>query len=269
MLTWTNVWIFFRPLVKMALILLVGHILIKLVMKIIKRGFIRSKLDPSLSKYCVKAITVALYLFIALAALDAIGVSTSGIVAALSAAVVAIGLALKDSLNNIVGGIWLLFSPRFSTGDYIAVDGDEGTVISIDIVHTNLQTFDGKQVSIPNGTLLNNNIINYSVENNRRVDILFPISYETDVNKAKSLALATVSNHPNVLSNEGNEPFVRVKSYSESSVNLTIRAWCKNEDYWIVFYDLTEQIRDVFSQNGINLPYNQLDVHIKTDTENK
>ena len=265
MFTWASLWALLRPLVKMAVTLAIGHFVIKYAMKLIDRGFGKSKLDASLVKYCSKMIKVILYAFVALAAFDAIGVSTSGVVAAMSASVVAVGVALRDSLSNVAGGVWLLFSPRFSTGDYIAAGGDEGTVISVELLHTTLQTFDGKQISIPNGVLVNSHIINYTIENKRRVDILFPVSYEADINKIKQIALDTISKHPLVLREENKAPFARVISYGESSVNLTVRAWCKNEDYWTVFFDLTEEIREAFEKNGITIPYNQLDVHIKGD----
>ncbi len=256
-----------KPLVKMALILLIGHIAITYIMKLIRKAFQRSKLDKSLANYCAKAINVILHVFVILAAFDAVGVSTSGIVAASSAAVVAIGVALKDSLSNVAGGVWLLFSPRFSTGDYISTGGDEGIVISVELLHTTLQTPDSKQVSIPNGVLVNSHITNYSIENKRRVDILFPVSYEADVHKAKLLALDTLKKHPLILDGNDTEPFVRVRSYGDSAVNLTVRAWCQNENYWDVYYDIIEDLREVFESNGIMIPYNQLDVRIQENKE--
>ena len=269
MLTWSNVWLYLRPLVKMAVILLLGYIIIKYAMKLISRAFSKTKLDPSLVKYSLKAIKAVFYVFLALSAFDAVGVSTGGVIAAMSAVALAVGVALKDSLSNVAGGVWLLFSPRFATGDYIAVGGDEGTVISVELFHTTLQTPDSRRISIPNGLMVNSHIINYSAENKRRVDILLPISYGSDVKTAKKLALDTVSNHSLVLNGEGNEPFVRVKDYGDSSVNLAIRGWCKTEDYWTVFFDLTEDIRDAFNKNEISIPYNQLDVHIKNDVPTK
>ncbi|MEE0867959.1 MAG: mechanosensitive ion channel family protein, partial [Clostridia bacterium] len=116
--------------------------------------------------------------------------------------------------------------------------------------------------SIPNGILINSHIINYSRESNRRVDIVFPISYEADVKKAKQLAEDVIKNHPFSL-REPEEPFVRVHSYGESAVNLLTRVWCKTENYWSLYFDLVENIREIFEENGISVPYNQLDVHIK------
>ncbi len=265
-LTWPAVWAFLQPFVKMAAILLIGHLLIKYAMKLAEKAFTKSKLDPSLVKYCIRAASIALYIFVLLAALDAIGVSTSSIVAAMTAAVVAVGVALKDSLSNVAGGVWLLFSPRFATGDYIATENSEGTVVSVDLMHTTLYTTDGKHVTIPNGTLLNSYIINFSEEQQRRVEILFPIPYETEVETAKALAYDTIVQHPLVIT-EPNDAFVRVQSYGDSAVNLLTRAWCKNEDYWTVYFDLTEQIRAVFEENHISIPYQQLEIRINHKEE--
>ena len=263
MITWVSIWGFLEPFLKMAVILLVGHYLIVYFMRFISRAFEKSKLDLSLKKYCAKAITVALHIFVVLAALDSIGVSTSSMVAGLSSAVLAVGVALKDSLGNIAGGILLLFSPRFSTGDYIAAGGDEGTVISIELLHTNLLTPDRKQISIPNGTLANSHITNYSCENKRRVEIIFPISYDADVKKAKQLANKCIAKHP-LVSTEPDQLFVRVKNFENGAINLTIRVWCKNEDYWTLYFDLIEDIRDVFAENGIFVLCKQVDVYVKS-----
>lgn len=264
--TWATVWAVCKPIVKMAAIVLVGHLLIKYAMKIVAKAFAKSKLDPSLVKYCIKAATIALYIFLLLAALDAIGISTASIVASMTAAVVAVGVALKDSLSNVAGGVWLLFSPRFATGDYIAAGGDEGSVVAVELMHTTLQTPDGKTVSIPNGALLNSHIVNYSQEQKRRVEILFPIPYEVDVEVAKKLAYDTIAGHPLVVT-EPDGVFVRVRSYGDSAVNLLTRAWCKNEDYWTVYFDLLEQVRAVFEENNISIPYNQLEIRVKDKEE--
>lgn len=264
MIDWGEVLNFLFPFLKMAGILLVGYFLIRLVKKILTRAFQKSKLDASLVKYTIKAVTIALYVFVILAALDALGVSTGSVVAALSAGAVAVGIALKDSLSNVAGGLWLLFSPRFSTGDYIAAGGDEGTVVEVELLHTTLRTADAKIVSIPNGVLINSHIVNYTQNNQRRVDLEFPIPYEANVKLAKEIAYDTLAKHPLILM-ETAEPFVRVRSYGDSAVNLIARVWCKNEDYWTVYFDLVEDVREAFSQNGIQIPYNQLDVHIKND----
>lgn len=261
-MTLTKLWGYAVPFVKMSLILIIGHFLIVYLQKIFERASEKSKLDPSLIRFTHKTINIILHLLLIISALTTIGVSTTGLVAAFSAVAVGVSVALKDSLSNVAGGILLLISPCFSTGDYISANGDEGTVISVDLLHTTILTIDNKQISIPNGALINSHIINYSHENNRRVDIIFPISYEADIKQAKQLAIDIIENHPLTL-HEPEEPFARVKSYGDSAVNLLTRAWCRTENYWNVYYDLTENIREAFEENGISIPFNQLDVHIK------
>ncbi len=264
MIDWIKVRTFLSPFLKTVVILLVGYFVIRFAKWLLSRALKKTKLDPSLVKYSIKAITILLDVFVVLAALDSLGVSTSSVVAALSAGALAVGIALKDSLSNVAGGLWLLFSPRFSTGDYIATEGDEGTVVEVELLHTTLRTADAKIVSIPNGALINSHIVNYTQNNQRRVDMEFPISYEADVKLAKKIAYDTVAKHPLILP-ETAEPFVRVRSYGDSAVNLIARVWCKNEDYWTVYFDLLEDVREAFTQNGIQIPYNQLDVHIKSE----
>lgn len=253
---------YLKPFVSMLLILLVGHLVIVYLLKLMRKAMNKPKFDPSLVKFLSKALNIALHIIVLLSALSAIGVSTTGLVAALSAAVVGVAVALKDSLNNIAGGILLLLSPRFLTGDYISVSGDEGTVLSVDLLHTTVRTKDGRQVSIPNGTLINSHITNFSREEKRRVDLKFQIPYDADAEKAKKIALDVISSHPLVL-NEPEVPLSRILEYSDSSVNLITRVWCLTPDYWTVYFDLTEQVRTEFEKNGIEIPFNQLDVHIK------
>lgn len=260
--TFASFWAVIAPLVKMAAILLIGHHLIVYLLKLTDRGFVKAELDPSLVKFLHKAIDIVLHIFVILSALSAIGVSTTGLVAAMSAAAVAIGVALKDSLSNVAGGILLLIAPRFSTGDFIEAGGDCGVVLNVDLLHTLIRTPDNRQVSIPNGVLVNSHIINYSRENHRRVDLNFPIPYEADVEKAKKIALETIEAHPLVL-REPDVPFVRVGGYQESSVTLTCRCWSANENYWAVYFDLLEQVRAALMDEGIKIPFNQLDVRIK------
>lgn len=264
MLTWKNIFAILKPFIKAILIMCVGHFIIVYIMKIIKRAFDRSKLDESLAVFLEKTINIVLHILIILSALSSIGVSTSGIVAALSAAVVAVGVALRDSLNNVAGGILLLISPRFHSGDYIETEKDGGTVISIDLLHTTVRTPDNKQVSIPNGVLINSHITNYSAETKRRVDIAFPISYDADVEKAKIIIRQTISSH-NLIKNEPEKPLVRVVGYEDSSVKIITRSWCNTADYWTVYYDLTEQVRAALESEGIYIPYNRLDVCLKNE----
>jgi small conductance mechanosensitive channel len=261
MFNWENIWNMSKPFLRMVLIILIGHFIIVYLVKMLRKMLEKSKTDVSLAGFLVKAVNIILHILVVLTALNAIGVSTTGILAALSAAAVAVAVALKDSLGNVAGGILLLISPSFSSGDYIAVGGDEGTVLRVDLLHTTLRTVDNKIVSIPNGVLINSHITNYTRESERRVDITFSVSYETDAEKAKELIRDTILKHPLVLS-EPDVPLVRVMKYSENSVDIVTRSWCNTSDYWTVYFDLMESVRDVLGQNGIDIPYNQLDVHI-------
>ena len=256
-------WIYLNPCIKLFIIIVVGHILSKILIHIIKRAFLRTKMDISLKKFTLKAISITCHVLIIVSALSTIGISTSGLVAALSAVGLAVAVGLKDSLANVAGGILLLISPRFSTGDFIEAENDCGTVLTVDLLHTVIRTPDNKQISIPNGVLVNSHITNYSIENTRRIDFSIPVPYECDVENAKKILIETINSHGLVLK-EPAEPLVRVLSYKDSSVEVVCRCWCKTENYWDIYFDLVEQSRKNLETHGISLPYNKLDVTINT-----
>ncbi len=245
-------------------IVIVGFVFIKLFVKIMKKAFARFNLDPSLIGFFVKAINIVLFVVLALCALAILGVPTTGMIAALSAAAVAVSLALKDSLSNIAQGILLLISHPFATGDYVEVGGVSGSVTEVDMLQTIILTPDNRKIIIPNSQVATTEIINYSSEDTRRVEVVFPVSYNDDVEKAKSAILKIVEKHP-LVDREKDAPFTRVSAYNESSVSVTCRVWCKTADYWSVYFDLLEQVREEFTKQGINIPYNQLDIHIVKD----
>ena len=261
MVTWENLWSMLKPIIKMGFIFIIGHLIVRYVMRIIRRALDRSNMDGSLASFLIKTINIVLHILVILSALNTVGVSTNGVLAALSAAAVAVAVALKDSLGNVAGGILLLVSPRFLSGDYIEAGGDEGTVIQVDLLHTTVRTIDNKQISIPNGVLINSHITNYTREEKRRVDITFPVPYEVDIEKAKQIILSAISKHSLVL-NEPEKPMARVIKYNDSSVDVITRSWCNTPDYWTVYFDLTEQVRSELEKNGISIPYNRYDVHI-------
>lgn len=252
------------PIIKMLLILVIGHFAIVFLLKAMKKALSKSDIDRSIIRFSVKTANIILHILILLSALNTIGVSTNGILATFSAAAIAVSLALKDSLSNVAGGILLLISPCFSTGDYISANGEAGTVLSIDLLHTRIQTVDGKIVNMPNGVLINQSIVNFTGNGLRRVDIIFPIPYEIDVEVAKNAAMEVLKSNEMVLT-EPEAPFARVKDYGDSAVNILVRAWCEGKNYWALYFDLTEQVREKFGQNGIDIPFNQLDVHIKNE----
>lgn len=244
------------------LIVLVGWIAVGIITKILRNALTKAKtkLDISLINFFVTAANICLKLLIVLSALNNLGISTTGLIAAFSAAAVAISLALKDSLGNIASGIIILISRPFSTGDLIDAGGSLGTVARIDMIHTTLRTPDNRLMVIPNGQLMNMTITDYSKEPTRRLDLTFGISYDNDPEKAKAIIMDTVKAHPMSLNEP--EPFVRVSEHADSAVIITLRVWCKTENYWTLHFDLLEQVRTAFDKNGISIPYNQLDVHV-------
>ncbi len=251
---WEKIWEFMTPFVNTLLVCVIGHLLLRILVRIISRPFVRANLDDSLVRFVRKAVKVVGYVIIYTTALATLGVPVTSLAAALSGAALAIGVALKDSLSNVAGGIILLFVPRFVTGDYIITDGDEGTVITVDLMHTTIQTVDNKQVSIPNGVLINSHITNVSHEKTRRLDMMIPLAYEADVEAAKRIAAEVIDAHP-LTKSEPDVPFIRLRSFSEHTMGLTVRVWCDAADYWTLHYDLTEQLHAAFAEQGIALPY--------------
>lgn len=249
-------------LLKALLILIIGHYAVVFILKLLTKSFERVKMDISLEKFFLKVANITLHIIVLLSALNALGISTTGLLAALSGAVVAVALALKDSLGSIAGGIIILLTKRFETGDYIEINGDEGTVTQVDLMHTTLKTLDNRHVVIPNAIAVNSRIVDYSSEDLRRLDIVFGIGYSDDSKKAEQIILDTVKNHSMSL-NEPDEPFARVTGFGESAVEITLRVWCERVNYWQLKFDLLEQIKAEFDKNGISIPYNQVDVHIK------
>lgn len=241
-------------------ILILGWIIAGIIKKVMVKALKKAKLDESFKKFLVKAVNIVFKTFVVLSAVSNLGISTTGLVAALSAAAVAISLALKDSLGNIAGGILMMITRPFSTGDFITVDGESGTVLNIDLIHTVLRTPDHRQVVIPNGQLVNKTVTDYSREEIRRVDVAFAISYESDVEVAKALIMDVIDSCEQALMDP--KPFARVTEYCDSSVTVTARVWCASADYWEVKFRLLEEVRALFKVNNIEIPYNKLDVHI-------
>ncbi|MEG0157257.1 MAG: mechanosensitive ion channel family protein, partial [Anaerovoracaceae bacterium] len=173
----------------------------------------------------------------------------------------AIALALKDSLGNVAGGIMILVTKPFSQNDYIDIGGTTGTVKHIDLLLTTLKTYDNKVITIPNGMVTTSVLTNYTREELRRVDCVFGIGFNDDLNHAKDLMLATAQANGMILDTP--EPFIGVAGNSDNSVDVDFRVWCKTEDYWDVKYFLEENIKLAFDEAGICIPFPQMDIHLK------
>ena len=200
---------------------------------------------------------------IAICLIGFVGIDTSGLAALVVSLGACVGLALNGALSNLAGGILIIVTRPFRVDDYIEAQGYSGTVEDIHITTTKLRTPDNKMVYIPNGPLSSGTIVNYSIKDTRRVDFTFSIGYGDDFEKAKRIVKDICTSHELVL--EDPAPFVRMSSHGESSINITARVWVKSEDYWTVNFDVLEAVKTAFDKEGIEIPYNQLDVHVKND----
>lgn len=253
---------------KALLIFVGGHYITRLILRIMEKAFLKLDIDVSLQKFLNNTVNIVLHIIVILSAVTALGISVSGLLAALSAAAVAVALALKDSLSSIAGGIILLVTKRFKTGDYIKINGEEGKVVQIDMMHTVLKTLDNRHVVIPNSIVANSQIVDYTSEGIRRLDLVFSISYTDDVEKAESVIIDTALKNPMVIKDAPEPPFARVTAYSASSVDITMQMWCKTGDFLALKYDLLEQVRKALEENGMTIPFNQLDVNVKEIEKN-
>lgn len=248
-------------LITAVIILVVGLLLIKLVLRLLKKALQKSKIDVTMHKFIHTSCKIVLLILLMIIVLSTVGVEMTSIVALFSVLGLAVSLAVKDSLANAAGGIILLFSKPFELGDYVMVDGVEGNVAHINVLHTKINTVDNKAIYIPNGLISDGQIINYTREEKRRLDLDIPISYSDDFKLAEQLILKILEEHPLAL-NQEKEPIVRIGAFADSSVNIVVRVWVKNDDYWTLKYDLLEGIKEQFDQNGISIPFNQIDVHL-------
>jgi len=241
-------------------ILVLGIVVIKVLLNVLKKAFKRSKLDPICHKFIVSFIKVTLYIILIIITLSNLGVPMTSLVTLLGAAGLAISLAVKDSLANLAGGFILLFSKPFKVGDYIELSGISGTVKHINILQTKLNTIDNKAIFIPNGQVSSDKIINYSAEATRRLDLTFSISYKDDIITAKKLLENIVLNHEFTLKDPA--PVIRVCEHASNSINIVVKVWVSTENYWDLNYDLLEGVKLLFDDNNITIPFNQIDVNL-------
>ena len=242
-------------------ILFLGTTIIKFVIKRLKKGKLISKMDDSLSSFFISFIKISLYVVLFLTLASVIGIPMASFVTVLASAGVAIGLALQGALSNFAGGIMILLFKPFKVGNYIKTGDLEGTVSSITVFYTFIVTLDNKTITLPNGTLTNTSVINYSTQAQRRVDLFFTASYSSDIELVKKVLLDCALNNENVLKDPA--PFAGVTSQKDSSIEYTLRVWCDTEKYWSVFFALQESVKPAFDKNGIEIPFIQIDIHNK------
>lgn len=239
----------------------IGVWVIRIIRKMIHKTLLRLNADKGVAQFTESFIRIALYVVLIMIIATSFGVDTASVVAVLGSAGVAIGLALQGSLSNFAGGILILIIKPFVNGDYIVACGEEGTVTNIDMCYTKLTTPDERIVVLPNGTLANATIVNNTTTPNRRVDIVVSIAYDADIKLAKELILNIIENDENVLKDY--ERTVFVSALAASSVDLNVRFYTKNETYLSCKGVVLEKVKEVLDMNHIEIPYQQLDVHMK------
>ncbi len=245
------------------LLFAIGSKLIKVVRKLVRRSMERAGADTGVGQFMDSLIKVILYFLLIMFLADGIGVDTTSVMALVGSAGLTIGLAFQGSLSNFAGGVLILLIKPFKVGDYIIYTGGnlEGNVTKIETFYTTLLTIDNKKVVIPNGTLSNSSLINVTAEEKRRIDIVVGIAYTANLKLAKEVCWKLIKEQSEVLQDQSN--LVVVDELADSSVNLKICCWVSPDDYWTTRWELIEKIKLAFDENGIEIPFNQLDVNLK------
>lgn len=242
------------------IIWIVGSWLIKKIIGASRRIMTKANYDESLQKFLLNLSNWALKILLIITLLGTLGVPTTSFAAVIAAAGLAIGLALQGSLGNFAGGVLLMIFKPIKIGDLIEAQGEIGVVKEIEIFTTKLIGLSNKEIIIPNGALSNGNIVNYTTEGTRRVDLVFGVGYESDIKKTKEVLMNVLTSHPKVLKDPA--PAVTVMELADSSINFATRPWCKTEDYWDVYFDVTEQTKEALDAAGIEIPYpHQVEIH--------
>ena len=242
------------------LVLIIGLWIINRFVRLMGAGMEKSNTEPTLAKFLCNLASVVLKALLLISVASMIGIETTSFIAILGAAGLAIGLALQGSLANFAGGVLVLMFRPYKVGDFIDAQGVMGTVHEIQIFNTILKTPDNKVIIVPNGSISNGIITNFSMEATRRVDFVFGIGYSDDIAKAKSVIEGLVKADERALADPA--PQIVVSELGDSSVNITTRVWVNAADYWGLFFDLTEKVKLTFDQEGISIPFPQRDVHV-------
>jgi len=241
-------------------IFFVGRIVVKTILNLVRKILARTGTDTILINFICAITNAILMLFIAIAALDQLGVDTTSLVALIGAAGLAIGLSLQDSLKNFASGVMLIVFRPFKAGDFVEAGGTSGTIETISIFSTTMRTGDNREIIVPNGAIYSDSITNYSARDTRRIDMVFGIGYDDDIRKAKEIMQQILNADERILSEPA--PLIAVAELADSSVNFNVRPWVNSGDYWTVKFDLLEKIKLSFDENSISIPYPQMDIHI-------
>lgn len=246
--------------VRLAVLVVVGVVVIRLLLKITDRMLERSKPLASLKGYIRSVVKVGLWFLLAVMVADELGLPTASLVALLSVAGLSVSLALQNTLSNLAGGITLLVTKPFQVGDFVEADGLSGTVSSVDLAYTALLTVDNKEIFIPNSQLSATKIINYTASGKRRAELTFNASYEAPTQVVKDALREAVEAIPQILDDPA--PAIWLSEYQSSSIQYVVRVWASTEEYWDMYYALLEEVREAFARHQVEMTYDHLNVHL-------
>lgn len=249
-----------------AIIIFAGWLLKMLIMRIISK-ILKKKVEPLMHMFIRNSAVILIWIVIIIAAMAELGINTTSVITMLGTAGVAISLALQGSLSNIASGLLLMVSKVLRGGDFVSINGVEGKVISTDLMFTHLDTTDNKHIAVPNSGITATNIINYTYNATRRVDLEFTAGYEDDISRVKAALEHICENTVGIL----NEPAysINVKGYNDSAIRYSVKVWCARDNYWDVYFAVTEKVKEEFDRRGISIPFNQIDVHFFPPAEEK
>ena len=242
-------------------IIIIGRFVIKIVRNIIVKIMGKRLIEKAIISFTASLINAVLWIFVIMAALSQIGIETTSFIAIIGAAGLAIGFALQGTLSNFAAGLLLILFKPFRVNDAVEAAGIMGAVNNITMFTTTFKSFDNKTIIVPNSQIMSGVITNYTTEGKRRVDFKFGVSYDSDIKKVKEIIRGVMDKHEMV--HKDPEPFIRLGELADSSINFTSRCWTDTPNYWTVFFDVTEQVKEEFDKNGISIPFPQMDVHLQ------
>ena len=257
---WLNVVYFFVAL-------FIGIVLVKIILRITRSVLARSKMEKITQSFLLSLLKFVLYLLLVLILAQIIGIPITGLVALISAAGLAVSRALQDSLSNLANGIIIISSKPFHEGDYVQINGVEGTVKNIRMLTTALVTPDNKLIVLPNSNIVTNEIVNYNVLGRRRVDLTFSVAYESDLKQVCGIISEVIRSDGRTL--EDPAPTVRLANMGASAIEISARCWCDAEDYWDIYYYILDKVFNEFKKNGISVPFQQMEVRMREDAPAK
>ena len=247
-------------IIRVVLLVLIGYIVIRMLMRVVDRLLERSKSMADIRVYIRSGVRIFLWFLLALMVAGSLDIDVTSIIAMLSVAGLAVSLALQNTLSNLAGGLVILVTKPFVVGDYIDAEGTAGTVAEIGLAYTKLTTPDGKRISVPNSQMSGAKITNYTNENGRRVDLTFSASYDAPTETVKTAIREVVDAIPAI--RQEPKPVIWINAYGASSIDYVVRAWTTTQDYWDVYYALMEGVRESFARHNVEMTYNHLNVHL-------